>query len=273
MKKKNIILGLLSAFAMVSLASCNNASVLPGGDDNNNDTPVDDGNNNNGNNNNDNKNDDTKDEGFVINVKMPDGSAATGVWVQWCDDKGCYDKLKVDENGKATYAKPKEDGKYEVHISDYPAGYTSNPFELIQTKENKNATIYLKKLNTFAEGTDGSKENPYNLAVGYSKVEIAEGNIAYLTFSSTVAGTYTIESITASTETLNKNVIANIYDSDNKMTTASKSTNKYNFTYDLEYTEDDVKNNVSYRIAIMIDDKDAEKGRGEAPVSLMVTKK
>ena len=41
--------------------------------------------------------------------------------------------------------------------------------------KNKNATIYLKQLNTFAEGTDGSKENPYNLAVGYSKFDIAEG--------------------------------------------------------------------------------------------------
>lgn len=273
MKKKSIILGLLSAFAMVSLVSCNKPTVIPGGDGNNNDTPSDNNNDNN-NNNNDNKNDETKDEGFVINVKMPDGSAATGVWVQWCDDKGCYDKLKVDENGKATYKKPKEDGKYEVHVSDYPAGYTSNPFELIQTKENKNATIYLKQLNTFAEGTDGSKENPYNLAVGYSKFDIAEGNVAYLTFSSTVAGTYTIESITASTETLNKNVIANIYKGDSKKPVeAAKSTNKYNFTYELEYTEDDVKNNVSYRIAVMIDDKDAENGKGEAPVSLMVTKK
>lgn len=278
MKKKSIILGLLSAFAMVSLVSCNKPTVIPGGDGNNNDTPSDnnnnDNNNDNNNNNNDNKNDETKDDGFVINVKMPDGSAATGVWVQWCDDKGCYDKLKVDENGKATYKKPKEDGKYEVHVSDYPAGYTSNPFELIQTKENKNATIYLKQLNTFAEGTDGSKENPYNLAVGYSKFDIAEGNVAYLTFSSTVAGTYTIESITASTETLNKNVIANIYKGDSKKPVeAAKSTNKYNFTYELEYTEDDVKNNVSYRIAVMIDDKDAENGKGEAPVSLMVTKK
>lgn len=256
MKKKNIILGLLSAFAMVSLASCNNASVLPGGDDNNNDTPVDDGNNNNGN--------QTKDDSFVLTVKMPDGTPATGVQVQWCNDSGtCFFPINVDENGMASSSKLSapldENGTYFAHILDCPKGYTYNPFEIIQTKANKVETMYLKKLNTYSEGTDGTINNPYNLNVGYSLVETTANQNVFYTFKPTKAGTYAIESIAATTE-VDKKINAGFFKG-NDLNKAVKETDKdervngKNFRYDLEYTAEDLANNVSYTIIIMVENK------------------
>ena len=264
MKKKNLVFGLLSLCAMVSLASCNKASVLPGGDDNGKNPPADDSGNK------------VEDNGFKVTVKMPDGSIAKGVKVQWCDDKNCYAPVSVDDNGMASTSKLttqlSEDGKYYVHILNCPEGYTYNPFEIVQTKDNKDETMTLKELNTYNEGANGTEANPYNLSVGYSSVSIEEGKNAWFSFSAKEAGTYTIESIAAATE-VDHRINANIYKDGKRVASAEKSENEKNFTYNLEYTADDVTNNVTYSILVWITDEKATDQFGEGEFSLLVSKK
>lgn len=272
MKKKNIILGLLSLCAIVSLASCNKTETP-----NNGNNTIDNNGNNNGNNgdNNGNNGDETVDNSFTLVVKMPDGTPAKGVLVQWCDDVQCYQGIKVDENGKASSSslmkELDENGTYYAHIISCPDGYTYNPYEIVQTKANKHETMTLKKLNDYKDGADGTQANPYDLNVGYSLVETTEKKNSYFTFKPTEAGTYTIESIAATTE-VDKKINAGFFKGTDlanmvKDTANDARVNGKNFKYDLVYTADDLANNVVYAIIINVE------SQPECEFTLMVTKK
>ncbi|MDE6273630.1 MAG: hypothetical protein K2L87_01095 [Clostridiales bacterium] len=104
--------------------------------------------------------DEPTETGYAVYVKMPDGSAATGVMVQTCvfkdgrendpapanpdeDDRleSCNMPVPVDANGKYAFD---DDGKtYAIHIMGLPTGHTYTVVNV--GPNNKVVTITLVK--------------------------------------------------------------------------------------------------------------------------------
>lgn len=191
------------------------------------------------------------DKSFVVNVKYPDGSAVTGVKVQWCSvaNGTCYTMIDVDANGQAfTNEFDNPEGDYSVHLGgDLPAGYTYNPFALIQNAENRVGTITLIPLKS----TTRLEKNttPVKLEEGYytAKLGTAKDDTLFIYFDATQAGTYEIESYAVSPSDL---LIADFGNDIEKPTYQKKNSdddgNEKNFKYSFTVSDEDVNANKHY---------------------------
>ena len=134
------------------------------------------------------------DERYSVKVVYPDNTPVTsGVTVQWCVGDMCYLPQAVNANGVAYIEL--EDGDYYIHLNNVPAGYTYNPNAYTTTASNKNITIPLYALSTVTG--EGTKAAPYVVTTGTYNVQFEQTStkgMKYFSFTTTEAGTYTIES-------------------------------------------------------------------------------
>lgn len=137
---------------------------------------------------------------FKVKVVYPDGTAVTGVSVQWCSSTNCYDAIKVDDNGVAYTtldAVINSSDDFNVHVNNLPSGYGYNPYSLVQNSSNHDNTITLIKLNN-EERLSGTEESPAKVEVGYYSIKIMKDEMSYIYFTPTEAGEYVIESYSPS---------------------------------------------------------------------------
>ncbi len=243
MKKKSIILGTLALCCFFTLASCNNSNSSSLGGSSKTETPT--------------KATTTskplatttkpaatttKTESdkiqLGVTVLYPDGTPLVGKRVQWCNTSGnCYSYFpKTDENGYAS-ASFESNLKYYAHIfeNDIPKGYTFNPYELKQDKNNLTGTLHLLPIE-YSKSGDGTKANPYVATLGYNVVNYKEMNsFVYYSVSFTEVGEYTIESLSSKGK-VSLGYLAN--DISSKAVSVADGGNDGNFKYSIKVTED-----------------------------------
>lgn len=173
-----------------------------------------------------------------VTVVYPDGTPLVGKRVQWCDTTGnCYTTLpKTDENGYAS-ASFKSNLKYYAHIFDIPEGYTFNPFELKQDKNNLNGTLHLIPIE-YSETGEGTIENPYVAKLGYNVLGYTKKDSrVYYSINFSEAGTYYFESFSLTGDTT-LGYLAN--DINSRAKSVSSGGNDKNFKYSITVTEEDL---------------------------------
>ena len=135
------------------------------------------------------------DERYSVTVVYPDNTPVTsGVTVQWCVGDMCFLPQPVNASGVAYIEL--EDGEYYIHLNNVPTGYTYNPNAYTTTADNKNITIPLYTLSTVTG--EGTKAAPYVVTTGTYSFQFEQTStkgMKYFSFTSTEAGTYSIESI------------------------------------------------------------------------------
>lgn len=250
MKKKSILLGSIALGCLFVLASCNNSSnggssnnvtgssiTQPSSSTTNNVT----GSTTSSTNGTATKTQDASKITLGVTVVYPDGTACSGVKVQWCDTTGkCYNAMATtNENG---YGEKAFDSNltYYAHVlsSTLPSGYTFNPFELKQDKNNLTGTLHLIPVESTTG--EGSKANPYVAKVGYN-------NLVYKTIDSKVyysvqfteAGTYTFESLSQNGDVSLGYIGTDI---NARVTSVSSGGNNSNFKYSINVSESDLNN-------------------------------
>ena len=134
------------------------------------------------------------DDRYSVKVVYPDNTPVTsGVTVQWCVGDMCFLPQAVNANGVAYIEL--EDGDYYIHLNNVPTGYTYNPNAYTTSATNKNITIPLYALSSVTG--EGTKAAPYVVTTGTYNVQFEQAStkgMKYFSFTTTEAGTYSIES-------------------------------------------------------------------------------
>ena len=134
------------------------------------------------------------DDRYSVKVVYPDNSPVTsGVTVQWCVGDMCFLPQAVNENGVAYIEL--EDGDYYIHLNNVPTGFTYNPNAYTTSVDNKNITIPLLAVSSLTG--EGTKAAPFVVTTGTYNVQFNQTStkgMKYFSFTTTEAGTYTIES-------------------------------------------------------------------------------
>ncbi len=199
---------------------------------------------------------------YKVQVLYEDNTPAKDIIVQWCNVSGdCYAKMETtDENGYVTTT-DKNITSYEndltVHImkASLPEGYSFDPNELVQNKENREGVIHLIKLNSadaLSLGETGTDSNPYEVTVGAYNVEAGkESNTnLWISFTPSEAGTYVFESHAESSLDPLLSVRKNDEGGISKNTTVDGDGKLNNFKYELTVSEDMVNKKISYKFVI-----------------------
>ena len=193
------------------------------------------------------------DKSYVVNVKYPNGDPVKGAKVQWCSVQNgtCYSMIPVDDNGQAfTNELEKIEGDFNVHVNGLPAGYTFNPYEIVQNKDNHVSDAVITKLadsTVITEDTATTTSPKQFTQLGYYSAKITKGKSIYFYLDINEAGTYEIESYATETSDLMigycGNDIANIGDPDKY---DDNSGNKSNFKYSFTVSEEEASQNKRY---------------------------
>lgn len=193
------------------------------------------------------------DKSYVVNVKYPNGEPVKGAKVQWCsvENGTCYSMIPVDDNGQAfTNELETIEGDFNVHVNSLPAGYTFDPYEIVQNKDNHVSDAVITKLADATVITDATatSTSPKQLSqLGYYTAKITKGKDVYFYLDINEAGTYEIESYANETSDLLigycGNDIEKIGDP-NKYD--NNSGNKGNFKYSFTVSEEEASQNKHY---------------------------
>ena len=127
-----------------------------------------------------------------VQVLLPDGTPATGVSVQWCEES-CLLPVKVDENGIATTTRFTVGINYNVHVLNLSSDYIYNQYELVQNDQNNDGVIHLYNKGEIATG-DGTIANPYLISDGMYEASVISSATTYFGFTPKEEGTYIIQS-------------------------------------------------------------------------------
>lgn len=193
------------------------------------------------------------DKSYVVNVKYPNGEPVKGAKVQWCsvENDTCYSMIPVDDNGQAfTNELETIEGDFNVHVNNLPAGYTFNPYEIVQNKDNHVSDAVITKLADATVITDATatSTSPKQLSqLGYYTAKITKGKDVYFYLDINEAGTYEIESYANETSDLLIGYCGNDIE---KIGDPNKyddnSGNKGNFKYSFTVSEEEASQNKHY---------------------------
>lgn len=91
--------------------------------------------------------------------------------------------IPVDDNGQAfTNELETIEGDFNVHVNSLPAGYTFNPYEIVQNKDNHVSDAVITKLADATVITDATatSTSPKQLSqLGYYTAKITKGKDVY----------------------------------------------------------------------------------------------
>lgn len=185
--------------------------------------------------------------GLQVTVLMPDNTPAKGVQVQWCEQV-CLTPVLVNDKGVAVKEDYTSGVNYNVHVLKTPAGYTYNPYELVQNDTNKVGTIKLIKLDDVTSG-EGTLASPYMINTGMYSVSLAKGDIKYYAITPSKAGKLVLESFAIDWDPA-IGYFGEITSNKNNLAFNDDGGNAKNFKYELEVSTESVSASKTYVFGI-----------------------